>query len=58
MYLFTGWFSDLRWGSVQNTLMFVMLGLVAAMERDLPDEAITEDKMDLDETSELLVSNY
>ncbi len=34
MYLFTGWFSDLRWNTVQNTLVFVILGVVAAMEKD------------------------
>jgi hypothetical protein len=34
-YVLTGWFSDLRWNTVQNTLMFLMLGLVTAMDRDL-----------------------
>src|SRR5207245_6240380 len=32
MYLFTVWFSDLRWNTVQNTLMFLMLVVVAAMQ--------------------------
>jgi O-antigen ligase len=33
-YVLTGWFSDLRWNTVQNTLMFLMLGLVTAIGRD------------------------
>jgi O-antigen ligase len=37
MYLFTSWFSDLRWNTVQNTLMFLFLGVVAAMKEDLCD---------------------
>jgi O-antigen ligase len=57
MYVFTGWFSDLRWNTVQNTLMFLMLGVVAAMERDLCDNAIVVDEGDLDQTPEL-VANY
>jgi len=35
LYLFTGWFSDLRWNTLQNTLMFLLLGVVAAMRRDI-----------------------
>jgi len=26
MYVVTGWFSDLRWTTVQNTLVFLLLG--------------------------------
>jgi hypothetical protein len=38
-YVLTGWFSDLRWNTVQNTLMFLMLGLVTAMGRDVQTKA-------------------
>jgi O-antigen ligase len=55
-YLFTGWFSDLRWNSVQNTLTFFMLGLVAAMERDLCENTIIADEGDFDRTAELVAS--
>jgi O-antigen ligase len=37
LYLITGWFSDLRWNTLQNTLMFLFLGVVAAIERDICD---------------------
>jgi O-antigen ligase len=58
LYVFTGWFSDLRWNTLQNTLMFLMLGLVAAMERDLCNEAIVADEDDLDQTPELVATYY
>jgi O-antigen ligase len=35
MYVVTGWFSDLRWTTVQNTLIFLLLGLVASLKQDL-----------------------
>jgi len=35
MYTVTGWFSDLRWNAVQNTVMFVMLGIVFSMSADI-----------------------
>ena len=57
MYVFTGWFSDLRWNTVQNTLMFLMLGVVAAMERDLCNNIIVVDEGDFDQAPEL-VANY
>ena len=33
MYAFTSWFSDLRWNTVQNVLMFFMFGLVASISQ-------------------------
>ena len=57
MYVFTGWFSDLRWNTVQNTLMFLILGVVAAMERDLCNNIIVVDEGDFDQAPEL-VANY
>jgi O-antigen ligase len=42
MYYFTAWFSDVKWTTVQNTVMFVLLGVVAALERDM--ERINTDK--------------
>jgi O-antigen ligase len=56
LYVFTGWFSDLRWNTLQNTLMFLMLGLVAAMERDLCNQAIVAGEDDLDQTGRHLLS--
>jgi len=58
LYVFTGWFSDLRWNTLQNTLMFLMLGLVAAMERDLCNKAIVAGEDDLDQTPELVATYY
>jgi O-antigen ligase len=57
LYLSTGWFSDLRWNTVQNTLMFLMLGVVAAMERDLCNNIIVVDEGDFNQAPEL-VANY
>jgi O-antigen ligase len=39
LYLSTGWFSDLRWNALQNTLMFLLLGVVAAIKRDICDRS-------------------
>jgi O-antigen ligase len=58
LYVSTGWFSDLRWNTLQNTLMFLMLGLVAAMERDLCNKAIVVGEDDLDQTSELVATYH
>jgi len=61
-YVLTGWFSDLRWNTVQNTLMFLMLGLVSAMSRDLEKQRSDVDNEDASETPlesshELVVSS-
>ena len=58
LYVVTGWFSDLRWNTLQNTLIFLMLGLVAAMERDLCNKAIVAGEDDLDQTPELVATYY
>jgi O-antigen ligase len=42
LYVFTGWFSDLRWNALQNTLMFLFLGVVAAVKRDICDRESLE----------------
>ncbi|HEY3862889.1 MAG TPA: O-antigen ligase family protein [Verrucomicrobiae bacterium] len=42
MYYFTGWFSDLKWTTVQNTLMFIMLGIVSNMGYELDENSSDE----------------
>jgi len=41
MYVFTGWFSDLRWNTVQNTLMFLCFGLVCGLKHHLEEEDLS-----------------
>jgi O-antigen ligase len=57
MYLFTGWFSDLRWNTVQNTALFTMLGILAALHAQVRQQAALPESSAIDYDADVTMAH-